>query len=265
MQLIQSDIRVRQYIVQALLDQAQYATCPKCRSNAAFQASICLAIGFGIAASNDLALEWLQKSGRSHAALDLELCGISQRCQIFETSLYRSDFLQDLHNDGYFQNIDNYDVYTADHALETIKQSYEREVSDVATKLGSETTVSLALSNAYAALLSKVDQHADPSSNTQERCLKYLQANPKYETPLLPRSDLRVIELAESYRLRGMFEIASRWCDVVLHNRTETLGHDHILTLEYLYFEAAVMREMGYDREAEKLFEGLLPRLQPYV
>lgn len=262
--MIQSDIRVRQYIAKALLDQAQHATCSKCRSNAAFQASICLAIGFGIAASNDLALEWLQKSGRSHAALDLELDGISQRCLIFKPPLYRSDFLQDLNNGGYFQNIDYYDIYTADHLLETIKQSYQKEINDFAARLGPESMVSLALRNMYAAFLRRIGQHADVSSNTQETCLKYLQANPRYEMPQLNRSDLRVIELAENYRLRGMFEIASRYCDVVLHDRIKTFGHDHILTLECLYFEAAAIQQMGHDQEAEKLFKALIPRLQSY-
>ena len=262
--MIQSDIRIRQYITKALLDQAQHAACSRCRSNAAFQASICLAIGFGIAASNDLALEWLQKSERSHAALDLKLSGISQRCLIFEPSLYRNDFLQDLNKCGYFQNIYYYDICTADHLPDTIKQSYQKEINDFAARLGPETMVSLTLRNSYATLLRRVSQHADASSTTQETCLKYLQANPRYEMPRLDRSDLRVMELAESYRLRGMFEIASRCCDVVLHDRTKTYGHDHILTLECLCFEATVIRQMGHDQEAEKLFKALIPRLQSY-
>ena len=207
-----------------------------------------------------MALEWLQKSGRSHAAFDQELGRMSQRPSAFEPVGYRNVFMQELDNNGYLQTLDYDDAYTSDHSLNTIKQSYQREVTDFAAKLGSESAVSISLSLVYALILRNGGQYAD-ASKIQERCLHFLQTDSGYKTVDLARQDL-MMTLAETYILQGMFEVASRYCEEVKIQRIEMFGHNHHLTLQCLYLEASLLKEMDHYQEAEKMCKALITEFQ---
>jgi tetratricopeptide (TPR) repeat protein len=258
--LLRADIRVREHIARSLFDQAQHSACLRCRSNAAFQASICLAIGFGIASNNDSAQEWLQRSGRSQVDFDQQLSRMSQWSQALEPYLYHTNFLNNLHNEGYLRNIDYFDVYTSGCSLDTIKQSYEKEVNDLAAKLGPDSVLSLSLNLVYALLL-RSSGHYREASSIQENCLRYFQSNPAFGIGHLDTQGL-MIELAETYQVQGDFEVASRYCEEVRVQRTKAFGHEHPLTLACLHLEAKLLQEMGSYEEAEKVYRALIPQRQ---
>jgi hypothetical protein len=62
---------------------------------------VCLSIGFGIAANDALALEWLWRSRRSQIELGQKLTRMAQWSQASEPWLYHTAYLNDLSNNGY--------------------------------------------------------------------------------------------------------------------------------------------------------------------
>lgn len=254
-QLVGVDIRVREQIAKSLLDQAQNAACSKCQSNAAFQVSICLTIGFGIPANDDSAQEWLRRSGRSQVDLNQQLDRMSQWTQALEPYLYHTAYMNNLSNEGYLRS-HYFDAYQSEYSFDTIKQSYQREITDFAAKLRPESILLISLKIVYTGFLRNAGHYREALS-IQERCLHHHQSDPALNGNFL-NTQILMNELAKTHQLQGNFELASRYCEEVKISRIEHFGHRHPLTLDCLHLEATLLQEIGSYEEAEKLYRTLI-------
>lgn len=258
-QLVAVDIKVREQIAKSLFDQAQNAACFKCRSNAAFQVSICLAIGFGIPANDDSAQEWLRRSGRSQVDFNQQLDRMSQWSQVLEPYLYHTVYLNNLNNDGYLRSY-YFDAYQSEYSFDTIKQSYQREITDFAAKLRPHSILLISLKIVYTGFL-RNGGHYREALSIQEECLHQYQSDPALNGNLL-NTQILMFELAKTYQLQGNFELASRYCEEVKISRIESFGDRHHLTLDCLHLEATLLQAMGSYEEAEKLYKALISQRQ---
>jgi tetratricopeptide (TPR) repeat protein len=220
---------------------------------------VCLSIGFGIAANDASALEWLQRSGRSQIELDQQLARMAQWSQASEPWLYHTTYLNNLSNNGYLHNIDYFGIYTSDYPWATIKESYQREITDLSARLGPQSILPLFLRLVYALLLRNAG-HYEEASSIQEHSLRHLQSNPGIANYL--DTQALMSELAETHRRQGNFDQAMRYCEEVIAERNRVFGLGHPQLLACLHLKARLLQQKGSDQEAETMYKTLINQCQ---
>jgi tetratricopeptide (TPR) repeat protein len=254
LQFLQGDVRVREFIFQSLLGQAESSTCFACQSNAAFQTSICFAIGFGIPADMQSCQQWLQRSGKSGIELERILNGMREYAQVEEPHLYHTHLLNNLQTDGYLRNIDYLDTYLPAISFEKVKNLYEREIADLVSCLGSGAFLALSLKGVYATILREAG-HYQEAADIQTQCVEQLLQYKTHDGTENPNAQVFMSALAETYRRQGDFQQAEHYNSIVKSRRTETLGPDHPLTLACLQVEGILYNERGFPEDAERTYK----------
>lgn len=257
LQLFQGDVRVREFVFQSLIDQAKSSTCFACQLNAAFQASICFAVGFGTPADVQSCHQWLQRSGKSSIDLERILSGIKEYPRIPQAEglyLYHTVFLNNLHNGGYLRNIDYLDTYLPALSLDNVKNLYKREIDDLVSCLGSAAYLTMSLQGVYATILREAGLYQEAAA-IQSRCLQQLLQSTLDDGNENPEAQVFMSALAETYRRQGDFQQAECFNSMVKSRRTETFGPDHPLTLACVQTEGILYHERGFPEDAESTFK----------
>ncbi|OAL51489.1 hypothetical protein IQ07DRAFT_563599 [Pyrenochaeta sp. DS3sAY3a] len=255
-QLLRADFRIRQYITKSLIEEAKGSNCVSCKSNAAFQLSVCFSIGFGIPANYDSSRNWLHRSGKSEVDLTNQLELIKEFSWVEHPYTYHTHFLNNLHNEGFIRNIDYLDTYMSCLTLLEVKHEYERELEDLAVALGEAAVPYLTLHQVYAVILKAAGNYQD-AIKIHRRDLEVLKGRDDFDEG---RHDMPNImsELADLYLLQGDFETSAHYCKSVKELRTSIFGPNHPLTLVSLHLEGKLLAETGNVEEAERTLKIVL-------
>lgn len=254
-QLLRADFRIRQYIINSLIQEANESSCVSCKSNAAFQLSVCFSIGFGVPANCDSSRNWLHKSGMPEVDLTNQLEFMRKYSWVEYPYTYHTNFLNNLHNEGFVRNIDYLDAYMPCLTLLEVKHEYERELGDLAAALGKDAVPYLILHQVYAAILKAASNYQD-AINIHHRDLEALNGRGDYDEE---RHDIPNImsELADLYLLQGDYETSAHYCNRVKELRTKAFGANHPLVLVILHLEAKLLAESGHVEEAERTLKSV--------
>ncbi|KAH7086774.1 hypothetical protein FB567DRAFT_592646 [Paraphoma chrysanthemicola] len=254
LQFLQGDIRVREFVFQSLLDEATSSTCFACRSNAAFQISVCFSIGFGIPADVESCQQWLLRSGKTGVDLERVLDGMREYLQEEGLYLYHTNLLNNLHNDGYLRNIDHLATYLPALSLDNINDLYKREIADLVSCLGPAAFLTMSLEGVHATILREAGLYQEAAA-IQDRCLQQFLQSTLHDGTENPNAQVFMSALAETYLRQGDFQEAERYNTMVKSRRTETLGPDHPLTLACMQTEGILYHERGLPEEAESTYK----------